>query len=150
MKRTTTDLTTIVVDADALIALFNRDDFHTAHAMELLERLTADGARLVHPATTIAEAVTTLQRRFSNVQATAELIRLVGASNLNVEPVDAGVLAEALALFDPRGSKQNTLFDAIVAAVAKRLHAVAIFSFDQWYAKQGFTLVAEMYRQLAA
>jgi predicted nucleic acid-binding protein len=145
-----THLTTIIVDADALIALFNRDDVLAARSLELLERLTADGVRLVHPATTIAEAVTTLQRRFSNPQATAELVHVVHTSKLTVEPVDAEVLAEALVLFDPQGSKQNTLFDAIVAAVAKRLHAAAIFSFDEWYAKQGFTLVSELYRQQAA
>lgn len=143
-------LQTIVVDADALIALFNRDDLHASRAMALLERLSADGVRLVHPATTIAEAVTTLQRRFSNPQATAKLVRLVHAGNLALEPVDAGVLTEALTLFHPQGSKQNTLFDAIVAAVAKRLHATAIFSFDHWYAIQGFTLVAELYQQQQA
>lgn len=146
----TTRAKTVIVDVDALIALFNRDDLHAARSVELLERLTADGVRLVHPATSIAEAVTALQRRFSNPQATAALVRLVHAGNLTVEPVDAEILAEALALFNPQGSKQNTLFDAIVAAVAKRLHAAAISSFDEWYAKQGFTLVAELYRQQVA
>jgi predicted nucleic acid-binding protein len=33
------------------------------------------------------------------------------------------------------------LFDALVAAVAKKNNADAIFSFDEWYKKLGFTLV---------
>lgn len=141
---------TIIVDADALIALFNRDDFHAARSMALLERLTAEGARLLHPATTIVEAVTTLQRRFSNPQAAAELVQLVQQAKLAVEPIDDRVLAEALALFNPHGSKQNTLIDAIIAAVARRQHAAAIFSFDRWYEKQGFRLATQLYTEQAA
>lgn len=140
----------VVVDADALIALFNKDDLHAETAIDLLEQLTKDNIRLVYPASTIAETVTTLQRRFSNAQAATEVVHLVRAGNLAIEPVDSNVLAEALTLFHPNGSKQNTLFDAIVAAVAKQHHAVAIFSFDQWYEKQGFALAKHLYASKAA
>ncbi len=151
MTKTMTQRTrTIVVDADALIALFNKDDGHAARSLDLLDRLTAEGASLVHPASTIVEAVATLQRRLSNANAAAELVRLVQQADLNVEPIDAGVLAEAMALFNPHGSKQNTLFDAVVAVVARRVDADAIFSFDGWYEKQGFRLVSQLYAEQAA
>jgi predicted nucleic acid-binding protein len=140
----------IVVDADALIALFNRDDVHAARSLDLLDRLMVEGARLVHPATTIVEAVTTLQRRFSHPQAAAELARVVREAHLIVEPVDDRVLAEALRRFNPHGSKQNTLFDAVVATVAAHLNADAIFSFDAWYEKLGFRLVAHLYTEQVA
>lgn len=143
-------LRTVVVDADALIALFNKDDLHATTAMNLLERLTTDNIRLLYPATTIAETVTTLRRRFNNAQAVVEVVHVIQAGNLTIEPVDMQVLTEALALFKPSGSKQNTLFDAIVAAVAKHHHAEAIFSFDQWYEKQGFVLAAHLYPSRAA
>lgn len=139
------DVHTVIVDADALIALFSEGDIHATHSIELLDCLIADGARLLHPATTIVEAVTTLQRRLNNPAAAAEVVRLVKEAKLTVEPVDDAVLAEVLALFNPHGSKQNTLFDAVVAAVAKRLGADAIFSFDSWYDKRGFRLVAQIY-----
>jgi predicted nucleic acid-binding protein len=142
MKR---DVFTIIVDADALIALFSEGDVHAAHSLELLDALIADGARLLHPATTIVEAVTTLQRRLNNPQAAAEVVHLVKEAKLVVEPVNDAVLADALALFNPHGSKQNTLFDAVVAAMARRLSASAIFSFDNWYEKQGFRLVTQLY-----
>lgn len=141
---------TVIVDADALIALFNPDDALADRALALLQHLTADGVRLLHPSTTITEAATTLQRRFSNPHATDELVRLIRAGQLAIAPVDEQVLAEALARFAPHGSKQNTLFDAVVAAVAMREHADAIFSFDQWYEKQGFTLTSTWYTQQAA
>jgi predicted nucleic acid-binding protein len=106
--------------------------------------------RLLHPATTIAEAITTLQRRFTNPRATAELAQLVQDGNLTIEPITDGIIAAALTRFRPQGSKQNTLFDAIVATVAKQQQAVAIFSFDHWYESQGFTLVTHLYLQKAA
>jgi predicted nucleic acid-binding protein len=142
MKR---DVLTIIVDADALIALFTEGDVHAAHSLELLDRLIADGAQLLHPSTTIVEAVTTLQRRLNNPQAAAELVQLVKEAKLAVEPVDDAVLAESFTLFNPHGSKQNTLFDAVVATIAKRLGAEAIFSFDGWYVKRGFRLMTQLY-----
>ena len=42
-------------------------------------------------------------------------------------------------------SKQNTLFDCIIATVARKYSAGAIFSFDKWYTKIGFTLASEIY-----
>jgi predicted nucleic acid-binding protein len=141
---------TIIVDADALIALFSEGDAHASHSMKLLDCLIAEGAHVLHPATAIVEAVTTLQRRLNDPRAAAELVRLVKEANLSVEPIGDAVLAEALALFNPSGSKQNTLFDAVVAAVARRMEADAIFSFDVWYEKQGFTLLAQLYRAQAA
>ena len=41
-------------------------------------------------------------------------------------------------------AKKNTLFDAVVAAIAKRLNADAIFSFDEWYRKIGLTLTDDL------
>ncbi|MGO8946650.1 MAG: type II toxin-antitoxin system VapC family toxin [Ktedonobacterales bacterium] len=142
MKR---DVRTIIVDADALIALFNEGDVHAKHSLELLDRLIADGAHILHPTTVIVEAVTTLHRRLNNPKAAGELVRVVKEAKLAVEPVNDAVLTEALALFNPHGSKQNTLFDAVVAAMARRLQADAIFSFDKWYEKQGFQLVTRVY-----
>lgn len=61
-----------------------------------------------------------------------------------VHAVDHAILTEAGELFNPDGSKKNTLFDAVVAALAKRLNADAIFSFDEWYRKIGMTLTEDL------
>ncbi len=55
----------------------------------------------------------------------------------NVQAVDYAILTEAGDLFKLNGSKENTLFDAVIAAIAKRFNADAIFSFDEWYRKWG-------------
>lgn len=136
----------IVFDADGLIALFNENDAHAGKAIQLLEKLQAVNAKIIYPVTCITETVTTLQRRMQRPDLVKQIISLfhLHRSNLLIEPVDSDLLFEAVALFDPNGSKKNTLFDAVVAAVAARHTAQAIFSFDGWYSKQGFTLVADM------
>lgn len=63
---------------------------------------------------------------------------------------DSDVLASALTFFDPQGSKQNTLFDALVAATAKKRQSTIIFSFNEWYKKLGFQLAADLVRETAA
>jgi hypothetical protein len=59
-------------------------------------------------------------------------------------PVDDVVITTAIGLYNPEGSKYNTFFDAIVAAVAKLTKADAIFSFDEWYNKQGFKITDDI------
>ena len=65
---------------------------------------------------------------------------MIKESQFPIIAVDQEILELAEALFDPYGSKQNTLFDAVVAAIAKKQKADAIFSFDVWYEKIGLTL----------
>lgn len=136
----------IVVDTDAIIALFHKEDLHAKKAMYLLEQLQKTEAKLLYPMTTIVEATTTFQRKLSQPSLTAQLIALIKSSQLMIEPVDANLLQEAIQLFRPEGSKQNTLFDAIVAATAKVHNADAIFSFDAWYKKLGFILVEDLFK----
>lgn len=59
-----------------------------------------------------------------------------------VQVVERKTLLQALALFNPDGSKRNSLFDAVIATRAKQVEADAIFSFDQWYKKVGFPLAS--------
>jgi predicted nucleic acid-binding protein len=131
----------IIVDADALIALVDTDDPHSARAFTIAKQLQEIEATLLYPATTIAEAATTFQRKLNKPTLVAQIVATVTARQLLIEPVDAAVLDAATALFKPHGSKHNTIFDAIVAALAQKHHAQAIFSFDDWYEKVGLRLV---------
>jgi predicted nucleic acid-binding protein len=134
----------IIVDADALIALVDTQDTHTAQALSIAKRFRDEETVLLFPATVIAEAVTTLQRRLKKPALAAHIMAGTKARQFPIEPIDQTLLDEAALLFKPEGSKQNTLFDAIVAAVAKRHNAPAIFSFDEWYTKVGFTLASDL------
>ena len=140
----TSQLPTIVVDSDALIGLFYDQDAHAQEALDIAQKLQSLNAKLIYPATTIIETVTTLQRKLQRPDVGKQIMALVGRTPLIIEPVDSTILAEALGLFDPDGSKKNTLFDAVVAAIAAKVSAKAIFSFDGWYEKQGFTLARQV------
>ena len=134
----------IVVDTDVMIALFSPHDVLAPDASALLTSIGAAQATLVYPSTTIAETVTTFQRKLNDKAAAAQIVQGVRAKDFIIEMVDQSVIDAASALFDPQGSKQNTFFDAIVAAVAQKLNATAVFSFDGWYEKVGLRLVASV------
>ena len=140
----TSQLPTIVVDSDVLIGLFYDQDAHAQESLEIAQKLQSLNAKLIYPATTVIETVTTLQRKLQRPDVVKQIMALVERTPLIIEPVDTTILAEALVLFDPDGSKKNTLFDAVVAAIAAKVSAKAIFSFDGWYEKQGFTLVRQV------
>lgn len=133
----------IITDSDGLIALLNPSDKHAKRALEILEVLNDLGARILHPVTVITETTTTLQRRIRKPKLAGQLIIMIKSGQLPIETVDENILKEAMSLFDPKGSKKNTLFDAVVAAVAKEQKADAIFSFDGWYKKLGFKLAPD-------
>jgi predicted nucleic acid-binding protein len=134
----------VIVDADAFIAYFDADDAHAEETIQILQRLAEAEVTLLYPSTTIAEATTTVQRKLNKPAIVATIIERIRANELLIEPVDQATIDDAAALFKPEGSKQKTLFDAIVAAVAKRHNAPAIFSFDAWYTKLGFTLASDL------
>lgn len=134
----------IIGDADGLIAFINPHDASNQHAQEIISFLEREQASLSFPTTTIAETVTTLQRKHASPPLAQLVVDQCRSGKLQLVPVDEAVIALASTLFTPHGSKQNTFFDAIVAALAKQQQADAIFSFDDWHRKQGFTLAGEL------
>ena len=134
----------IVGDADGLIAFINPQDASNQQANHILSFLEENNATLCFPTTAIAEAVTALQRKHASPPLAQQIIDQCKAGNLLLVPVDDTVITLAIALFNPHGSKQNTFFDAIVAAVARQQEADAIFSFDEWYGKIGMRLTNDL------
>jgi predicted nucleic acid-binding protein len=136
---------TVIVDADGLIALFSKDDAHAEKALAILLKLVLEEAKILYPATAIAEATTTLQRKLNKPHLAAQIADLIKENKFPIEPVSEDTLNTAVQYFKPvASSKHNTLFDALVAAVAKKNTADGIFSFDEWYQKQGFKLVSNL------
>lgn len=127
-------------DADALIALALENDPNHSRAVKTSENLLRSGTNVIFPVTVFPEAITSLKRA-ANQPLKAHLInRQLQQGAFIVEYVDEETLSRATAIFDSAKSKQNTLFDAIVAACAEKLGADSIFSFDDWYPKLGFKL----------
>lgn len=134
----------VVGDADALIALLLEKDGHYQEASEISKYLYAKGYIVIFPNTAVVEAITTFQRKFSSPRLAGILSDQYAQGVFAVEYIDEEIMNIAGGLFNPKKSKKNTFFDAIVAATAKSLKADAIFSFDNWYKKVGFKLASDL------
>lgn len=134
----------IIVDSDGLIGSLNPNDIHYSVSTKILLALVKKSAKLIYPATTIAESVTFLQGLLNKPELAKEIIDRIQTNQLQIEAVDQSVLQEAGLLMNLKRSKHNTLFDAIVATIAKKHNADAIFSFDKFYKTHGFLLASEL------
>lgn len=136
---------TIIVDSDGLIGVSNKEDAHYAKANILLDHLQKNNAEFIYPSTTIVETTAILQIRLNKQDTVNQILAFVKSGVFIIEPVDQAILTAAIAFLKKDRSKHVTLFDGIVAAVAKKYNANAIFSFDRFYKAQGFTLASELF-----
>jgi predicted nucleic acid-binding protein len=134
----------VVTDTDGLIAVLSEEDVNHKKAKATLAKLLQHDAQMVFPLTTITETITTLKRKLNKPDLAEKAVKQITNGNLSIENVDTDMLQDALSVFDPKGSKQNTLFAALVVATAKKLHTNVIFSLDKWYEKLGFTLAVNL------
>ncbi len=134
----------VIVDADAIIALSNKEDANHQKAKRILANLTTTHAQALFPTTAICEAVTVLRGRLNKPDEAGGIITKFQQGDFPLQAVDQQAIFDAAALYKPLASKKNTLFDAVVAALAKRLNADAIFSFDGWYRKIGLTVTDDL------
>jgi predicted nucleic acid-binding protein len=137
----------IIVDADALISFVFVDDQNHPRAKEIMRRLSRMHVNLLFPTTAVCEAVTVLRGKLNNPEDAKRVVKQFQNKDFPLYQVDPETLRYAAELFNPKGSKKNTLFDAVVAATAKSLNADAVFSFDEWYRKAGLKLASDFVRQ---
>lgn len=143
-----TDVQTLIVDSDALIALFNKDDSNFSEARILFESFYKQKTRLIYPSTTLVETIDTIQRRLKKYEVAQQLAQFISSAEFvveSVESIDGAYLKEAVAYFKSETGNRKTLADAVVVAVAKKNNADGIFSFDEWYKKLGYKLASEFY-----
>lgn len=132
-----------VGDADGLIALADDKDANYHKAQKVSSWLLEKGYEVIFPNTAILEAITALKRA-KNLPEKAHLInRQYQAGAFIIEFVNDKIQQRASRRFETTVSKKNTIFDAVVAETAVELKAGYIFSFDNWYSKEGFNLAPE-------
>ncbi len=134
----------IIGDSDGLIALIYQKDNHHQTAYDIVVKIYEQGLTLLFPVVTIAETITTFTRKLNNPDAASKLTNQILEGPLKMVDTTDAIMKEAAKLFNPNKSKQNTFFDAVVAATAKEYRAHSIFSFDNWYGKQGFKLAKDL------
>lgn len=133
-----------IADADALIALTLEKDPNHQKALDISKKLLSKGVSVVFPVTVFPEAITSLKRAAGQPEKAHLINKQLQQGVYTVEYIDEETLEKASMLFNNANSKQNTFFDCLVAATAKKLGASTIFSFDKWYKKLGFKLASEL------
>ncbi len=134
----------VIVDADAIISFVYVEDENHIRAKAIMQHLATSQSSLLFPTTAICEAVTVLRGKLNRPEDASRILQKFQSGDFPVQAVDEQMLTDAATLFNPQSSKKNTLFDAVVAAIAKHHHADAIFSFDGWYRKIGLTLTDDL------
>lgn len=134
----------IIGDADAIIAQTNPDDVHHQKATVISDILKSKDAEVIYPVTAILEAATHMQRVLNSSANAYGTAVYFSNPNIQVVEVNQDILKGALKYFDPNTSKKNTLFDCVVATLAEKYDADAIFSFDKFYKSKGFKLASEL------
>lgn len=133
----------VITDADAIIATVNENDANHKLAMRINEQLTEMKAIIITPVTAVMEAITALKRIVNRPDLSRVLVEQCQNGSIPTVGVESDMLTLAIPYFNPDSSKQDTFFDAVVAALAKKHHASAIFSFDEGYKKTEFPLIAD-------
>lgn len=135
----------IVGDADSIVAQANLEDLKHKEAISIAQKLVDLKARLIYPITAVIEAVTFIQRVLGSGVVAYGTAAVFAAPQIQLIEVNQEIFNYAVKnYFSPRVSKKDTLFDCIVASVAEKYQADAIFSFDKYYKKQGFKLASEL------
>lgn len=138
-------LTKIVVgDAGSLIALVHKSDTNHVLAKKISEGLLTRGYEIIYPNTAILEAITSLRRALNMIDKARLVNKQYLAGEFNVIYIDKKIQDRASKIFSEAESKQNTIFDSVVAATAEDFSAEGIFSFDDWYRKRKIKLAQDL------
>jgi len=134
----------VVVDSDSIFALYNPNDPLNTRATQTFQQLITREYQLVYPTSVLFEVISLFQRVLPTPTVTKKLIEMIRNDHLQTCVVDSDILKESAKLFDPAGSKKNTLIDCSVVAIAKKIKAFGVFSYDEFYTKQGLKLAEDL------
>lgn len=137
-------LKTVVVDSDAIFALYNPNDPLNAKATRTFKQLISQSFRLIYPTSVLFEIVSLFQRVLPVPVVTKKLVEMIKNDQLLISVIDTDTLKESAMLFDPAGTRKNTLIDCSVAVIAKRIKADGVFAYDSFYTKQGLKLAEDL------
>jgi len=135
---------TVIVDSDAIFALYNPNDPLNTRVTNTFEQLVVQNYQLIYPTSVLFEIVSLFQRVLPTPAVTSKLVGMIKNEKILIYVVDVEILKESAALFDPAGSKKNTLVDCSVLSIAKKIKADGVFACDSFYTKRGLRLAEDL------
>ncbi len=130
----------VIVDSDAIYAIYNYNDPLHSRAIKTLQWLDSEHFQLIYPTSVIFEVMSLFQRVLPTQSVTTKFIEMIKDEQLLIHIIDNELLTQSSIIFKSSGSKKNTLVDCSVVAVARKLKADGVFSYDSFYTKQGLKL----------
>ena len=134
----------VLLDSDGLIASVKPDDVFHAKAQKIIAFLTEKDIPLGIATSTIAEVITTIDRRFHRRDLASKLYLKLVSGWAQIFAVDEQIVKKANTLFANSKSKKNTIFDSINVVVSQKYNIETLFSFDKWYRKQKLVLIDDL------
>lgn len=125
----------ILFDSDGIIALVKPFDPSHNRIEKIFDDLVSRDCLFFIGSTTLAETLTTLQRKYGDKKLTEYVYEQLVVGKTEIVQVGAVLFSDAYSFYQSSKSKKNTIFDAINIAIVKSLDLDAIFSFDEWYTK---------------
>lgn len=134
----------VIVDSDAIFALYNPTDPLNAKARKVYSELLDRKVEFIYPSSVVFEILSLLQRVLKSTEILELFFDAINEDTNVVFQIEHDTFLDTLKLFNPRGSNKNSIVDCSVVAVAKKMKADGIFSFDEFYVKQGLKLARDL------
>ncbi len=129
----------VYVDTSAMLAILHADDTNHAKATETWLNLAQGDIDLVCNNYVIVEAFSLLQRRYGLEKARALQERIVPL--LEIDWLDEDLHADAIDSVLTANRRQLSLVDCSSFATMRRLRIESVFTFDEHFKEQGFTVL---------
>ena len=133
----------ILIDADALVAIMKPDDTNHQDALVLKDFLKKKKADQYLSLFTVPETATVLSHRI-NQDAARDFLLLAEDFAYTVLDFNDAFKKKANKWFIKQNKKGTSYFDCVNMALMEIFSFDAIFSFDKIYSQNGFKLVADL------
>jgi len=129
----------VLIDSDALFALYVANDFHHKSAKQILDKFLKEGAELFVTNLVLQETATVISYRLGHNQSLNFLKRFL---QINIQQIFIGknLNTKSWSVFKKQSKKGTSFVDCANLAVTVELKINKIFSFDQFYQKTGFKI----------
>ena len=131
------EVTKLLVDADAFVALNDQHDSNHERAVKLSTIITAQAIDILTSDPAFGEAITVISQHVGLNKA-VDFAEGLLASQIDIVEVDARLRKEAFEIFKKQTSKNSRFTDCINMAVMREKGLTIIFSFDEQYKKNKF------------
>lgn len=130
-------LNKLLVDADAFIALNDGTDANHSQALILWKVVSSKDFQLVTSDPALGEAITVISQN-TKLKIAIDFAEATLATNIEIVEVDAKLRKQALNIFKKQTSKNSRFTDCVNMAIMRQEKFDTIFSFDEYYKKNGF------------